>query len=65
MTYDRVVPDKIPCPNRCKEPDPFFPGDRVPVLASLDPKAYHFLNTGEPYMLRNCPKCLTSWLVII
>jgi len=34
-------------------------------FAVLDPMLYHFLNTGKPYMLRTCPKCGTTYLIII
>lgn len=37
---------------------------KAPVMAVLDSRVYHFLNTGEPYMLRTCPKCDVTTLII-
>lgn len=37
---------------------------KAPVMAVLDSRVYHFLNTGEPYMLRTCPKCKVTTLII-
>lgn len=39
-------------------------GEQCDGFAKLDDTVYHSLNTGEPYMLRHCPKCSTSCLII-
>jgi len=63
----QVVPDYKDCAHGCKETIEIFSGKKiqVPVQAKIDPRVYHFLNTREPYMIRNCPKCKQSSLVII
>jgi len=46
-----VVPEYANCKHGCKE------GGIFPIHSKLDGHLYHFVNTGEPYMLRVCPKC--------
>ena len=47
-----------PCKHGCRDKR----GE--PVFAELENKVYHFKNTKEPYLLRHCPKCKGSSLIV-
>ncbi len=58
MKDDRYVPKYAACAHGCKD-------KQGPILATLEDKVYRFLNTREPYMLRHCPKCGGSSLIVV
>lgn len=62
--FSKEIPDRVPCLHGCHEYIKLGKEERkVSVEAVLDPRPYHFLNTGEPYYIRTCPKCHRSTLI--